>query len=79
MTEEHEDRLTVYQLPSYSPDYNPIEKLWKKIKEHGTHLHHFPTFDDLKNKVAEALVQFNDAADEVLALFVKFKEIAAHA
>ena len=77
--EEHEDRLTVYQLPSYSPDYNPIEKLWKKIKEQGTHLHHFPTFDDLKNKVAEALLQFNDAADEVLALFVKFKEIASHA
>ncbi len=30
--EDHKDRLTVYQLPSYSPDYNPIEKLWKKIK-----------------------------------------------
>ena len=30
---QHVDRLTVYQLPSYSPDYNPIEKLWKKIKE----------------------------------------------
>ncbi len=77
--EDHKDRLTVYQLPSYSPDYNPIEKLWKKIKEQGTHLHHFPTFDDLKNKVAEALLQFNNATDEVLALFVKFKELADHA
>jgi len=27
------DRITVYNLPSYPPDYNPIEKLWKKIKE----------------------------------------------
>ena len=26
------DRLTVSQLPSYSPDDHPIEKLWKKIK-----------------------------------------------
>lgn len=77
--EQHKDRLTVYQLPSYSPDYNPIEKLWKKIKEKGTHLHHFPTFDDLKNKVQEALLQFKDAAEEVLALFVKFKELAANA
>jgi hypothetical protein len=24
------DRFTVYRLPSYSPDYNPVEKLWKK-------------------------------------------------
>ena len=27
--DQHEQRLTVYQLPSYSPDYNPIEILWK--------------------------------------------------
>ena len=26
----HADRLTVFQLPSYSPNYNPIEKLWKQ-------------------------------------------------
>ena len=25
--EAHKDRLTVYNLPAYSPDYNPIEKL----------------------------------------------------
>ena len=30
--EQHKDRLTVHQLPSYSPDYNPIEYLWKKVK-----------------------------------------------
>ena len=32
-------RLQVVQLPTYSPDYNPIEKLWKKIKQQETHLH----------------------------------------
>jgi hypothetical protein len=26
-------RRQVVQLPTYSPDYNPIEKLWKKIKQ----------------------------------------------
>ena len=26
------NRITVYDLPSYSPNLNPIEKLWKKIK-----------------------------------------------
>ena len=39
-------RLQVVQLPTYSPDYNPIEKLWKKIKQQDTHLHYFPTFED---------------------------------
>jgi len=41
---DNQDRLTVYDLPSYSPDYNPIEKLWKKVKKDGTHLHYFATF-----------------------------------
>ncbi|MEW6131090.1 MAG: transposase [Acidobacteriota bacterium] len=39
---QHADRLTVYQLSSYSPDFNPIERLWKKIKEPETHLHYSP-------------------------------------
>ena len=29
----HVARLTVYQLPSYSPDYNPIEYLWNNTKQ----------------------------------------------
>jgi len=41
------NRPTVFTLPSYSPDYNPIEKLWKKIKEGYTHCHYFELFDDL--------------------------------
>jgi transposase len=53
---DYKDRITVYQLPTYSPDFNPIEKLWKKIKEKGTHMCYFPTFDALKNKVNEMLV-----------------------
>jgi len=66
---KHSDRLTVYQLPSYSPDYNPIEKLWKKIKEKDIHLHYFPTFDSLKEKVQKALIRFRNMKHEILALF----------
>jgi transposase len=64
----HADRLTVFQLPSYSPDYNPIEKLWKKIKQQETHLHYFPTFIALTEKVEQALVKFTNAPQEILAL-----------
>ncbi|MDI6791458.1 MAG: IS630 family transposase [bacterium] len=70
------DRITVYQLPSYSPDYNPIEKLWKKIKEKEIHLHYFPTFDSLRNKVEEALLHFRDLKNEVLSLFGFYNELA---
>ncbi len=66
--EAHKDRLTVFDLPSYSPDYNPIEKLWKKVKEKGTHLQYFPTFEALKEKVQETLSFFENAKEEVLSL-----------
>ena len=74
--EQHKDRLTVFELPSYSPDYNPIEKLWKKVKEKGTHLQYFPTFEALKDKVQETLSFFENAKEEVLALVGMYRALA---
>jgi transposase len=65
---QHAARLQVFQLPTYSPDYNPIEKLWKKIKQQDTHLHYFPTFEALTNKVEQALLKFTNTPEEILAL-----------
>ncbi len=76
---QHQHRLTVFDLPSYSPDYNPIEKLWKKVKEKGTHMHYFPTFESLKKKVHESLEFFDYAPKEVLSLFGFFEEMNATA
>jgi transposase len=49
------DRLTVHQLPSYSPDYNPIEHLWRNVKRDKTHNRYFPTFEALTMAVEEGL------------------------
>jgi transposase len=61
-------RLEVFQWPSYSPDDNPIEKLWKKVKKEGTHLQYFPTFEALTEKVEHALLKFSNAPEEILSL-----------
>lgn len=61
-------RLQVFQLPTSSPDDNPIEKLWKKIKQHDTHVHYFPTFEALTEKVEQALLTLANAPKEGLAL-----------
>jgi transposase len=53
-------RLQVFQLPTYAPDDNPLEKLWKKITQQDTHLHYFPTFEALTEKVEQALLKFTN-------------------
>lgn len=73
---QHAERLEVHQLPSYSPDYNPIEKLWKNIKQQETHLHYFPTFGALSEKVEQALLRFEQAPQQILALCGLPQELA---
>lgn len=51
----HSDRLAIYQLPRYSPEFNPIEYLWRNLKKLATHLRYFPTFEDLVTKVDDKL------------------------
>ena len=65
----HADRLTVHPLPSYSPDYNPIEYLWKKTKKRATHNQYFETFVLLTVSVDKALAYFATHPDTVLELF----------
>ena len=65
-------RLSVYQLPSYSPDFNPIEYLWKKLKARSTHNHYFESFDKLMSTVDDALEFFASTPTEVLSLMGRY-------
>jgi transposase len=65
----HSDRMTAEPLPSYSPDYNPIEYLWKKTKKRATHNKYFKAFDALTVSVEKALAYFATHPDTVLGLF----------
>jgi transposase len=66
---EHADRLHVTQLPSYSPDYNPIEFLWRATKRQATHNRYFPEFDTLIRTVDAALAYFAAHPERVKGLF----------
>jgi transposase len=69
---QHTDRLTVQQLPAYSPDFNPIEYLWRNLKKQATHLRYFPTFDKLTAKVDEKLAYFAHLPKTIKALMGKY-------
>jgi transposase len=70
----HGDRLTIEQLPAYSPDFNPIEHLWKKVKKETTHLKHFPEFTQLQAEVERALIHFAQTPPEITVLMARYCE-----
>jgi transposase len=70
----HADRLTIKQLPSYSPDFNPIEHLWKKVKKEATHLKYFPEFTHLQGEVERALIHFARTPSEIMVLMARYCE-----
>src|SRR6266853_2363205 len=65
----HSARITAEPLPSYSPDYNPIEYLWKKTKKRATHNKYFKEFAVLTASVDKALAYFATHSETVLCLF----------
>lgn len=53
--DSHCTRLTRYQLPSYSPDFNPIEHLWQAVRKDATHNKYFAQFDEVVDSVEKTL------------------------
>jgi len=70
---EHSKHITVERLPSYSPDYNPIEKLWKNTKRDATHLKYFETFEDLRHAVVTTFESYMSDASKVLCVMKKMR------
>jgi DDE superfamily endonuclease len=71
----HQERMTVFQLPSYSsysPDYNPIEYLWRKTKKKTTHNEYFARFEELSTAVEQKLAYFAAHPVEVQGLFGRY-------
>ncbi len=70
--QQQRHRLSVVTLPSYSPDYNPIEYLWRAVKRRTTHNVYFPDFGQLIASVADALAVFQTRPDYVRSLFTLY-------
>ena len=70
--ETHAARLTTVQLPAYSPDFNPIEYLWKKVKKLATLLKYFPEFTLLQAAVDTALLHLAQTPQEIMLLMTRY-------
>jgi transposase len=55
---EHRKSLRLDFLPPYSPDLNPIERVWKLIRRLCTHNRYFATLDELVQVVGDQLCEW---------------------
>ncbi|MFO0881473.1 MAG: transposase [Gemmataceae bacterium] len=55
-------------LPSYSPQLNPIERFWKKLRRRATHNRLFDAIADLKSSVRNSLRYFQTVRSNLLTL-----------
>lgn len=48
------DNIVLVRIPAYSPELNPIERLWQDIKKHFA-WHNFADLSELSKKLSEVL------------------------
>ncbi|CAK0759224.1 hypothetical protein CCP4SC76_3110001 [Gammaproteobacteria bacterium] len=72
--EKNSNRLSVTALPAYSPDYNPIENLWKNTKRDATHLKYFKTFEDLHDSVINTFKSYMQYASKIICVMKKLRK-----
>ena len=60
--------LEFKRLPSYSPQLNPIERFWKKLRRRATHNRLFDTLADLKASLRASLCYFQTMRPKVKSL-----------
>jgi transposase len=69
--EMQKEWLRLEFLPAYSPDFNPIERLWRWIKVEFTHNHCWGKKMDLKKYLEKCLAQMKSCSDSLRSLMKK--------
>ena len=60
-------KLTPVFLPTYAPWLNPIEKVWRKLKQEQLHLHRYSSrWKDLQQRVQDWLDQYDQPSPDLL-------------
>ena len=60
--------LQFKRLPSYSPQLNPIERFWKKLRRRATHNRLFDSLADLKQSIRANLCYFQTVRQKVKSM-----------
>ena len=62
------ERMTLINLPPYSPDLNPIEQVWRKTRREVTHNRYFKNIGLLREKLFAYFEGFKEPNEELKSL-----------
>jgi len=63
---EANNKLELRSLPKYSPDWNPQEAIWKKMRKVVTHNTFFETFKDFQRAIIRFFKEFKLSPNEII-------------
>jgi transposase len=66
--DEHKEEIVLDFLPQYSPQLNPIERVWKQTRHKATHNRYFPALLDLVQAVQMQFSRWSQLNDTLTRL-----------
>ena len=73
--EAHREHIELERLPTYSPKFNPIEKLWKKMKNKSFHNRYFKDKKMLLKTLRNCLKYYQENADLITSVMKKWRQM----
>jgi transposase len=64
--------LQVHQLPPYSPEFNPAERLWQHTRKNGTHNRYFASRIELENTLNRVFGEMQHHPDTIRSYLLPF-------
>lgn len=61
-------KIQLLHLPTYSPNLNLIERLWKFLRKKVINLHYYPTFDQFRKAIHEFFANIKQYKEELRTL-----------
>ena len=66
------DKIEIHPLPPYSPEFNPVELVWKETKKKTTHNRYFPSLALLKQRLFRRFNRFQGNPASLRNLIASF-------
>ena len=64
--------LEVHQLPPYSPEFNPTERLWQHTRKTGTHNRYFATATELVGTLSRVFGEMQEHPESIQSYLLPF-------